>query len=94
MHGHAALHLAQLASRFTAAVALQGAGGASIRTRAALAPARCVRPEGGLTAEEIERATAAGMHACRAGPRVMRTETAALALVAALQLHFGDLGRG
>ena len=50
MHGHAALHLAQLASRFTAAVALKGAGGASSRTRAALAHARCVRPEGGLAA--------------------------------------------
>ena len=35
MHGHAALHLAQLASRFTAAVALKGAGGASSRIRAA-----------------------------------------------------------
>ena len=53
-----------------------------------------VGPEGGLTDEEIAQATAAGFHACRAGPRVMRTETAALALVAALQLHFGDLGRG
>lgn len=53
-----------------------------------------VGPEGGLTEEEIALATGAGMHACRAGPRVMRTETAAVALVAALQLTLGDLGRG
>ena len=41
----AALHLAQLASRFTAAVALKGAGGASTR-RAAVAHTRCARARG------------------------------------------------
>lgn len=53
-----------------------------------------VGPEGGLTGEEIAAATRAGMLACRAGPRVMRTETAAVALVAVLQLRLGDLGGG
>ena len=51
-----------------------------------------VGPEGGLTADEIARATASGLHAVRAGPRVLRTETAALALVTVLQWRFGDLG--
>ena len=53
-----------------------------------------VGPEGGLTDEEIALATGAGLRACRAGPRVMRTETAAVALVAVLQFRFGDLGHG
>ena len=53
-----------------------------------------VGPEGGLTDAEIAAAVAAGMHPCRAGPRVLRTETAALALVTVLQLRFGDLGGG
>lgn len=53
-----------------------------------------VGPEGGLTAGEIEQAVAAGWHACQAGPRVLRTETAALALAAVLQWHFGDLAGG
>ncbi|MEO1596153.1 MAG: 16S rRNA (uracil(1498)-N(3))-methyltransferase [Pseudomonadota bacterium] len=51
-----------------------------------------VGPEGGLTDAEIALATAAGLHAVRAGPRVLRTETAALALVTVLQWRFGDLG--
>ncbi|MEO0345635.1 MAG: 16S rRNA (uracil(1498)-N(3))-methyltransferase [Pseudomonadota bacterium] len=51
-----------------------------------------VGPEGGLTADEIALATASGLHAVHAGPRVLRTETAALALVTVLQWHFGDLG--
>ncbi|MEM6808852.1 MAG: 16S rRNA (uracil(1498)-N(3))-methyltransferase [Pseudomonadota bacterium] len=51
-----------------------------------------VGPEGGLTADEIALATTSGLHAVRAGPRVLRTETAALALVTVLQWRFGDLG--
>ncbi|MEO1320085.1 MAG: 16S rRNA (uracil(1498)-N(3))-methyltransferase [Pseudomonadota bacterium] len=51
-----------------------------------------VGPEGGLTEGEIALATRSGLHAVRAGPRVLRTETAALALVTVLQWRFGDLG--
>lgn len=50
-----------------------------------------VGPEGGLTAEERERALAAGFLALRLGPRVLRTETAALAAVALVQRELGDL---
>ena len=53
-----------------------------------------VGPEGGLTAQEIAAAAAAGMRPSRAGPRVLRTETAAVALLAILQWHFGDFGGG
>lgn len=49
-----------------------------------------VGPEGGLTAEEETLARAAGFRALRLGPRILRTETAALALVATLQGLWGD----
>ena len=49
-----------------------------------------VGPEGGLTEEEQERAVAAGFIGVRMGPRVLRTETAALAALTLLQREFGD----
>ncbi|HKT71254.1 MAG TPA: 16S rRNA (uracil(1498)-N(3))-methyltransferase [Steroidobacteraceae bacterium] len=48
-------------------------------------------PEGGLSASEQEAAIAAGFRPARLGPRVLRTETAAIAALAAIQLRFGDL---
>jgi 16S rRNA (uracil1498-N3)-methyltransferase len=50
-----------------------------------------IGPEGGLTAEEQERAVAAGFVGVRLGPRVLRTETAAIAALTLLQGQFGDL---
>jgi 16S rRNA (uracil1498-N3)-methyltransferase len=50
-----------------------------------------VGPEGGLTDEEEQAAVAAGFTALRLGPRVLRTETAAIAALALLQRRFGDL---
>ena len=50
-----------------------------------------VGPEGGLSPREVERAGAAGFTGLRLGPRVLRTETAALAALAALQARWGDL---
>lgn len=47
-------------------------------------------PEGGLTAVEVEDATRAGFQPLRLGPRVLRTETAAVALLAAMQTLWGD----
>ena len=41
-----------------------------------------VGPEGGFTDEEVAEARAAGWHAVGLGPRVLRVETAALALAA------------
>jgi 16S rRNA (uracil1498-N3)-methyltransferase len=49
-----------------------------------------VGPEGGFTPEEIARARKAGMIAVRLGPRVLRTETAALAALAAVNVLWGD----
>jgi 16S rRNA (uracil1498-N3)-methyltransferase len=47
-------------------------------------------PEGGLTDAEEHAAITAGWTALTLGPRVLRTETAALAAVAAMQLCWGD----
>ena len=51
-----------------------------------------VGPEGGLEDGEREAALAAGYRACRLGPRVLRSETAAIAAVAVLQAVAGDFG--
>ncbi|MDR0576744.1 MAG: 16S rRNA (uracil(1498)-N(3))-methyltransferase [Candidatus Accumulibacter sp.] len=51
-----------------------------------------VGAEGGLAPEEIELARAAGFTAVRIGPRVLRTETAGLAALAAIQCLWGDFG--
>ena len=50
-----------------------------------------VGPEGGLAPHEQERARSAGFRPLRMGPRVLRTETAAVAALALLQGLFGDL---
>jgi 16S rRNA (uracil1498-N3)-methyltransferase len=47
-------------------------------------------PEGGFEADEIAALTAAGAIPVRLGPRVLRTETAALAALAAMQTLWGD----
>lgn len=51
-----------------------------------------VGPEGGLSAEEAAQAAAAGFIPVSLGPRILRTETAGLALLAILQYVWGDLG--
>lgn len=48
--------------------------------------------EGGLAPEEMEQAKRAGFVAIRLGPRILRTETAGLAALAAMQCLWGDFG--
>jgi 16S rRNA (uracil1498-N3)-methyltransferase len=50
-----------------------------------------IGPEGGLSEQERKLAQARGFSAVRMGPRIMRTETAPLAAIAAIQLLWGDL---
>ena len=50
-----------------------------------------IGPEGGLSDEEQAAAQAAGFTAVNLGPRVLRTETAAIATLTLLQREFGDL---
>jgi 16S rRNA (uracil1498-N3)-methyltransferase len=49
-----------------------------------------VGPEGGWSAEETQAAVSAGFLPLALGPRVLRTETAAVAALAALQALWGD----
>ncbi len=49
-----------------------------------------IGPEGGLTAEEEALARSHGFQPVRLGARVLRTETAALAALAAMQALWGD----
>ncbi len=49
-------------------------------------------PEGGFSGNERKAAITAGFMAIRLGPRVLRTETAALAALTAIQTLWGDLG--
>lgn len=66
-------------------------GTASVRELAPQAPVTVlIGPEGGLAPEEREIAVAAGFTTVRFGPRTLRTETAPLAALAALQALYGD----
>jgi 16S rRNA (uracil1498-N3)-methyltransferase len=62
-----------------------------------IGPLICVRvligPEGGLEQEEVGSAVAAGFQRVRLGPRILRTETATLTTLAALQTLWGDFNR-
>ncbi len=50
-----------------------------------------IGPEGGLSDEEINQASKAKFQEVLLGPRVLRTETAALTAITALQCRYGDL---
>ena len=50
-----------------------------------------IGPEGGWSPRDREVLRAAGFSGLRLGPRVLRTETAGLSAIAALQARFGDL---
>ncbi|MGY8812838.1 MAG: 16S rRNA (uracil(1498)-N(3))-methyltransferase [Pseudomonadales bacterium] len=49
-----------------------------------------IGPEGGLSADEIQQAEAAGFIAARFGPRVLRTETAPIVALSMAQQRWGD----
>lgn len=86
-----------------AAAALAGAGPrllldpfadatvASLEPPAGATVTVAVGPEGGWSPRDRETLLSAGFTGIRLGPRVLRTETAGLAAVAALQARFGDL---
>lgn len=60
-------------------------------SRPTLPVALAIGPEGGFAAREIVAADAAHFRAVSFGPRVLRTETAAAAGLAAMQTLWGDL---
>jgi 16S rRNA (uracil1498-N3)-methyltransferase len=59
-----------------------------IDTRVVLA----VGPEGGWSLSDRQQLQDAGFRGLRLGPRILRTETAGLAAIAAEQAQYGDLG--
>ncbi|MDO4483861.1 MAG: 16S rRNA (uracil(1498)-N(3))-methyltransferase [Clostridia bacterium] len=50
-----------------------------------------IGPEGGISEEEIEAMKAAGCRSVTLGPRILRTETAAIASIAALMCLYGEM---
>ena len=66
-------------------------GLASVAPAAGQSIALVVGPEGGLSERDLATLRAAGFRGLRLGPRILRTETAGLAAVAALQALYGDL---
>ncbi|WP_159818810.1 16S rRNA (uracil(1498)-N(3))-methyltransferase [Colwellia sp. 20A7] len=60
-------------------------------TESALQVRLLIGPEGGLSDDEISKANEADFQDILLGPRVLRTETAALTAITALQCRFGDL---
>lgn len=51
-----------------------------------------IGPEGGFTAEEISQAIKKNLYPITLGPRILRTETAGLAVLSILMYELGDLG--
>jgi 16S rRNA (uracil1498-N3)-methyltransferase len=50
-----------------------------------------IGPEGGLTAQEVALACAHGFVRVSLGPRILRTETAAIAVTSIIRYHLGEL---
>ncbi len=65
------------------------AGGAALRIESCVELA--IGPEGGFAPEELEALQLAGFERVRLGPRILRTETAALAALTWLQTRYGDM---
>lgn len=53
-----------------------------------------IGPEGGFTPAEVETARARGVRPVTLGPRILRTETAGLAVLSMILYQWGDLGGG
>lgn len=68
-----------------------GAGAALAHDARARSAAVAIGPEGGFTEQELALAQRAGFVVAALGPRVLRTETAGVAALAALQAIAGDL---
>lgn len=51
-----------------------------------------IGPEGGLTADEIDLARRRAAKTITLGPRILRTETAGVALLSMIMYHYGEMG--
>ena len=91
------LSLAAYAAAETAALRLVldprgGVGARGLSLPAGTTVALVAGPEGGLSERDLAILHAAGFTGLKLGPRILRTETAGLAAIAALRAHHGDLG--
>ncbi len=68
-------------------------GDAAAAREAAASAAIVVGPEGGFSLDEVAAAEAAGFALVGLGPRVLRTETAALVAITLVQAAWGDLAK-
>jgi 16S rRNA (uracil1498-N3)-methyltransferase len=66
-------------------------GAAAAAQRIGSAAEIAIGPEGGFDPDELENFRICGFSGVRLGPRVLRTETAAIAAIAWLQARYGDL---
>lgn len=66
--------------------------GEALTGRQSLRTALLIGPEGGFAATEVAAAERAGFLRVSLGPRVLRTETAAIVAASLLQFSLGDLG--
>jgi len=78
------------AGGLAAAVGVSGEGNGGGGAFGAAFAVNLIGAEGGLDPQEMAAAAAAGFVAVRLGPRVLRTETAGLAALAAMQVLWGD----
>lgn len=51
-----------------------------------------IGPEGGFTEDEVQKLQELGAVTCSFGPRILRTETAALYALSAISYHFELMG--
>jgi 16S rRNA (uracil1498-N3)-methyltransferase len=86
-------HARQSCDTAPAGLLLSPRGSVTLNELAAPATAAwiLVGPEAGLSEPEESLAIECGWQSLRLGPRILRTETAGLATLAALQARFGDL---
>jgi 16S rRNA (uracil1498-N3)-methyltransferase len=85
--------LAQLARAPEDEMRLLLSPAASVRLKELAMPAHMmllIGPEGGLSPVEIQLAQSRGFSQAKLGPRILRTETAALAALSAVQALWGD----
>ena len=85
-------------SRIQRALLFSEKGGVPVTEALADASPQCeifalIGPEGGWSDDELESLTECGCRAVTLGPRVLRTETAALVALALIQHVMGDLSR-
>lgn len=73
-------------SAMPGSAAAQGPGGIEV-----LEAEIAIGPEGGFASDELEAFRVAGFSQVGLGPRILRTETAAIAALVWLQARFGDL---